>query len=120
MCYVLFYGSFKKYSKRGYNFNRFAQYGEQIYIRDVKLKGYEMYDLGAYPAVCEGEGRIKAELHAVTNKAFNYIEAMELGAGYSPKTIKLNIDFDDEDAVIFLYPKRLPNGINKVVSGDWN
>ena len=120
MHYCLMYGSLRRYSKRGYNFNRFAQYGEQIYIRDVKLNGYEMYDLGAYPAVCVGTGIIKCELHAVTNEVFNYIEAMELRVGYFPKTIKLNIDFNDEEVIIFLYPKRLLNGVKKVVGGDWN
>jgi len=114
---MLVFGSLRKNSSRGYNYDRFGE-GSQKYIKDVELDGFEMYDLGAYPTIVEGIGKIKTELHEVTDYAFTRIKSMEAGAGYSEKTITLN----DETATIFYMPKEQLSHYNapKVESGDWN
>lgn len=91
---LLVFGSLRKNSKRGFNFNRF---GGQEYVKDVVLNGFDMYDLGPYPAICEGKGQIKCEMHNVSDTAFAMIRMMERGAGYSEKVIEI----DGEKATIF-------------------
>lgn len=117
MRYVIFYGSFKRYGKRSYNFNRFVETGEQLYIRDIELDGYEMYDLnGHYPAICVGSGRIKAELHNVSDGLFDKITKLELNAGYKSLTFQLD---NDINATIYIMDKNKLSKYPKVESGNW-
>ena len=115
MKHVLVFGSLRQKSKRGYNFNRF---GGQAYVKDVTLNGFEMYDLGAYPTICEGNGQIKCELHTVEDAPFERIQRMEAGAGYTEKTIQV----DGVQASIFVWDKKTIEryGVPRVESGDWN
>ena len=114
MRYLLVFGSLRKKSKRGYNFNRF---GGQKFLRNVTLDGFEMYSLSSYPAVCRGEGKIKCELHSVEKEAAEYIEGMEIGAGYSPEKIKLK---NGIEATIYTWPKERLYLFPRVANGDWN
>ena len=115
---MLFFGSLRQHSKRGYNFNRFSG---QTYLKDYHLDGFEMYEVagGAYPAVCEGSGEIKVELHSVEDNAANYIEKMELGAGYTPKKISVYYNDEKVDATMYVWPKERLTGKPLVKSGDW-
>lgn len=116
MKYCLMYGSLRRYSKRGYNFNRFSNYGEQIYIKDLTLNGFEMYDLGAYPAICKGNGKIKTELHSVTDEVYMMISYMETNAGYQESFVDLG---DGIIASLFTMRKENLVKMKKVNSGDW-
>jgi gamma-glutamylcyclotransferase (GGCT)/AIG2-like uncharacterized protein YtfP len=113
--YMLFFGSLRKNSKRGYNFDRFGK-GSQKYIKDIELSGYEMYSLTYYPAICKGNGKVKFELHKVDNHAAEMINGMELGAGYTP--VKINVD--NIEATFYMMDKEKLKGREKVESGDWN
>ncbi len=114
---MLFFGSLRKNSKRGYNFDRF-QKGGQKYIKDVWLNGWQMYDLGAYPAIARGafNSKIKCELHEVNDFCFERIQSMEAGAGYK----ELELDVDKIKATIFYMDAKSLQGCNIVFSGDWN
>ncbi len=121
MKHILVFGSLRKFSKRGYNFDRFGK-GSQTYVQDVTLKGFEMVSLGAYPAIYPSDkGQIKTELHAVTDAAFNSIQRMEAGAGYD----ELELDVDGIKATIFTMSKnnltmyRGNRPLEIVESGDW-
>lgn len=114
--YLLVFGSLRKNSKRGYNHDRFGK-GTQKYIKDVELKGYEMYNLGAYPAICEGKNNIKCELHEVQDTAFEQINMMEIYAGYTPLKIKLDKKIT---ATIYVMNKERLINYSKVIDGDWN
>lgn len=109
---MLVFGSLRETSKRGYNFNRF---GGQTRLRELQLEGYEMYDLKYYPAVCLGEGKIKVELHEVTDSAFKSIKSMEAGAGYT----ELSIPVEEGNATMFVMEKSKLQHRDKVESGDW-
>lgn len=118
MFYCLFYGSLRKYSKRGYNFNRFAHVaGEQIYIKDIILDGYELFDLGAYPAATKGKGQIKAELHSVSSAYYTLLANMEINSGYQESFIDLG---DGIVASLFTMPKEILVKMKRVTSGDWD
>lgn len=112
MPHLLVFGSLRKTSKRGYNYQRL---GPQRHIRDVMLEGYTLHDLGPYPAVCVGPDTIKAELHEVDDKTHQRIRAMELGASYAEDTVQI----DGTDAYIYTMPKERLARYPKVESGDW-
>ncbi len=129
MKHLLVFGSLRKNSERGYNFDRFGK-GTQKLIHSFWLRGFEMFSLGSYPAICpskETKG-IQVELHEVDDKAAESIERMEVGAGYTG--IKVPISIPDQfaklghreiEATIYTWPKeRLESGrYPKVESGDW-
>jgi gamma-glutamylcyclotransferase (GGCT)/AIG2-like uncharacterized protein YtfP len=113
---IVVFGSLRQNSKRGYNCHRC---GEQLFVKPVTLSGYDMFDLGAYPAIAEGEGTIQAELHLVDDKTIARIRSMEAGAGYTEKII----DIDGLPATIFLMSPQILKEygeIKKYESGDWN
>lgn len=110
----LFFGSLRLHSKRGYNHDRFGD-GTQRYIRTLTIDGYDLYSLGAYPAICPGAGKVVCELHEVEGRAFRGIQAMERGAGYTEATI----DLPEGAATIFTYDPNHLMGCPKVASGDW-
>jgi gamma-glutamylcyclotransferase (GGCT)/AIG2-like uncharacterized protein YtfP len=115
MKHILVFGSLRKHSKRGYNHNRC---GEQQFIKQIKLQGFELYDLGDYPTICEGNGEITAELHGVDETTFARIGRMESGAGYQEKIVNI----DGVDATIYVWNKaqiekyKLP----RIENGDWD
>ncbi len=121
--YLLVFGSLRKTSKRGYNFDRFGK-GTQTFITKFELDGYDMYSLSSYPAICPGKGKIVVELHEVQDEAADLIEDMEVGAGYAGVQVKLGEKhgiIPGETATIYTWPKeRLEGYYPKVKSGDWN
>ena len=118
MKYLLVFGSLRKNSKRGYNYDRFGK-GSQKYIKDVELNDFEMYNLGSYPAICKGKGKIKCELHEVEDTAAHSIERMEIGSGYDGMTIKTQLEDKIIDATIYTWPKERLTRFPKVESGNW-
>lgn len=111
----LFYGSLRKNGPREktYNFNRF---GGQTYVKTLKIKGFDLYNLGSFPCITEGNGEITCELHNVENESARQIFWMEAGAGYKSKEIKI----DGENAIIFYYPEKPQGKDQKLIqSGDW-
>lgn len=112
---MLVFGSLREHSKRGYNFNRF---GGQKFVKAVTLNGFEMYSLGGYPTICDGDGTIQAELHIVEDSPFQSIQRMEKGAGYVEKIVNV----DGVEATIFVWNKNKIEQyeLPRVESGDWN
>lgn len=114
---ALFYGSLRKTSKRGFNFNKF---GGQTYLETLTIAGYDMFDLDYYPAICEGRGSIVYELHDVTDESFENIRRMELGAGYSEVSVLVH---PEVAAALFVYPKAklISRRCVKIINnGDWS
>lgn len=118
MKYMLFFGSLRKNSKRGYNFNRF---GGQTYLKDYTLNGFKMYSINDwYPAVCREKGKIKCELHSVEDGAAKNIEGMEIGAGYTGIEIPIVHEDKEITATIYTWPKEKLKQYKKIESGDWD
>ena len=115
MQYILVFGSLRLKSNRGFNYGRC---GQQVFIKQIKLQGFELYDLGSYPTVCAGEGTITAELHGVDETTFLRIKNMENSAGYQERLINI----DGIDATIFVWEKKdiIKLKLDKVESGDWS
>ena len=109
--YGLFYGSLRK---GHYNFGRF----NQKYIKTLSLKGYDLYDLGPYPAIVEGEGAVVVELHELDESSDSSIRRMELGAGYKETLIPLVHEGEEILASLYFFAQK-PYAV-KVESGDWS
>lgn len=108
-----FYGSLRKGQ---YNHSR-AGLAKQIYIKTVKIPGFIMYSLGAFPMIVRGTSadEITVDLFALISPDLERgIHLMEIGAGYERITVKI----EGEDYYIYIYD-RAPSGITKVKSGDW-
>lgn len=116
--YLLVFGSLRATSPKGYNYERFGP-GTQKHLKTFHLDGYEMYSLGPYPAVCEGEGVITVELHEVTELAARAIDMMEIGAGYTATPVKLVYAGEVIHPIIYTQPKESLRYRTRVVNGDW-
>lgn len=118
MHYIIVFGSLRKHSSRGYNFNRC---GRQEYIKTLKLKGFDLYDLGPYPAVCRGDGILTCELHEVDDATFRRIDRMEIGAGYTAVKVAVEHNMEKVEATIYTWPESaLVGSYDQVESGDWS
>lgn len=112
---IIAYGSLRL---NQYNFNRIkGLFGaNSIFLIDaITLNGYQMHDLGYYPAVTPNPNKsITAEVLLVSDKAFDFIDRMEQGAGYIP--IQINTH-NHKNTTLFIM-----NSCNAPVipSGDWN
>jgi gamma-glutamylcyclotransferase (GGCT)/AIG2-like uncharacterized protein YtfP len=111
---IAVYGSLREGQ---YNFERFKQAYPEIKVvkNNHRIEGFQLYSLGAYPAIKYGKGSVEIDVLEVPQRCFGQITAMELGAGYSA----LEIFIDNEQVVIYPYeqqvdPRRL------VESGNWN
>lgn len=116
MKYIVVYGSLKLGK---YNYKRFPS---QEYIKDYQLDGYELYNLGPYPAICTGKGKVKAEIHSVSDEDYLRIRRMEHGAGYSESKLRINLNKSEVEASIFPMGHEVLHQFNpkKIESGEWN
>ncbi len=118
--HALFFGSLRATSTKGYNFDRFGK-NTQKHIKTFRLKGYDMYSLGAYPTITPSDGEITVELQEVDDKAMSYISRMEAGAGYKEIVIPVEHEGKTIEAIMYYWPNEQIVGRNlqKVESGDW-
>lgn len=62
------------------------------FLTDVTLSGYEIYDLGCYPGIIEGNGKVYGELYEVTDEELKRVDRLE-GEGnlYIRKLVKVSL-----------------------------
>jgi gamma-glutamylcyclotransferase (GGCT)/AIG2-like uncharacterized protein YtfP len=90
------------------------------------LKGFDMYSLGAYPYVVQGDGEITVELYNADIVTAYQIERMERGAGYQVQAVSTS---QGEATIFYMTPEedaRLQNPENSwfskpepIQDGDW-
>ncbi len=113
MTRVFIYGSLKKgfYNHQRCNMDK-AQFIINTVIHNAKL-----FSLGSYPAVIlDGEEAdiVYGEIYDIPDDVFKPIQQMEIGAGYSQRTISIN----DENVEIFVFDQD-SSGFKRVVDGNW-
>jgi gamma-glutamylcyclotransferase (GGCT)/AIG2-like uncharacterized protein YtfP len=114
---VFVYGSLRP---GAYNYERFLSgFGAEDFklVSDqVLLPGFKMYDLGSYPGIKEGAETdvIVTEVIECSDQCFEFVNAMEEGAGYTAKEIKVG----EHEGVIYLYNDFVKED-RLVKSGDW-
>jgi len=93
-----------------FNFERFSQHLR--HVEDTSVSGYDLYDLGPYPAAVSSsnkDSRIEVSVIEADAHVAPIIRMMEEGAGYTPKNIA-------GLGTIFVYPHE--EGI-RIPSGNW-
>lgn len=112
------YGSLRKGE---YNFERFVEaYGTtniKVLSEGVVIEGYNLYNLGPYPAITKGDNNLTIDVLSVSENVYNSIRAMELGAGYNEESIKIP-RYNDVKIYTFKegsFPKE-----RLVESGNWS
>lgn len=76
---IFVYGSLRKGL---YNYGRC---GKMTFVCNASLKGYGLFDLGAYPAIVKhhkGKHQVIGEVYDVDETTFRRLNGMEIGAGY--------------------------------------
>jgi gamma-glutamylcyclotransferase (GGCT)/AIG2-like uncharacterized protein YtfP len=114
---LLVYGTLKP---GHYNFDRFFNETNVKVGEEIKLPGFKMYSLGAYPCVVHTENNediiTAVKLKNVKSNIFNSINNMELGAGYVRKEIQL----DNETYFIYVFRANNIHNLKVVENGNWN
>lgn len=117
MIKVAVYGSLRAGE---YNLERFqSMYGAKnikVVKEKVRIPGYKLYSLGAYPAITPGEGEITIDILSMHEQVFDSIDRMEQGAGYNRETVKVS---RHGELPIYVFASKLPEE-RLVESGDWS
>lgn len=78
-----------------YNHKRFLSTSESFFIGTAKIFGHEMVSLGRYPAItpndCQEHKTITGEAYLISERLFNIIDSMEIGAGYAQESVPVKI-----------------------------
>ena len=106
---VFVYGTLK----RGFSANSMLQGAR--YLGEGVIEGYDMYDLGSFPAIIEGEGKVRGEVYEVDKGTLNLLDFYEgVPNLYVRKKVKVKMEngkIEDAYAYIFRnkrYLKRYP------------
>lgn len=81
-----------------------------------------MHDLGAYPYIREGEGKILVEVYETPEAEYNETSRMEMGAGYAMKEVNVNLDGQTHVAEVYYATadNKFYNDEKPLVpNGDW-
>lgn len=115
---IAVYGSLREGE---YNYDRVRQlFGNRsinVLRKDIIVEGFDLFDLGPYPAISRGENNLTVEIISVDENAYSFIKSMELGAGYNEEHIKYK---PYGNVIIYTYPKNSFNKERLVASGDWS
>lgn len=111
MVNVFVYGTLKKGEG-----NHHLLAGRSVLICENVIKG-ELFDLGPFPAMKEGDGKVHGEVYAVGPETLKDLDVLEgHPTFYERKPVKLL--FDDMEAEAYFYQgdfhgvaKRLDNGV---------
>lgn len=99
------------------------------HVADGRIKGAILHSLGAYPCIVASKNdadTVVGEVYDLADDTFNWVERMELGAGYIRRPVEVdshnNIAEDGEgpiqaEAYFYPYP---PTYGHVVASGDWS
>lgn len=101
-----------------YNYKRFSSLSPRD--SNITLKGYKMFDLGAYPAVIRTNNildTIVCDVIAADDMDAKSIDSMEYGAGYHKEEVNIN----GKTCALYVHKDSsyIKNHV-RVLSGDWN
>jgi gamma-glutamylcyclotransferase (GGCT)/AIG2-like uncharacterized protein YtfP len=116
---IAVYGSLRKgeYNHQG----EFAK--QAVHINTGLIHGAELVGGHAYPWLLESDDEdssVVAEVYDIPDDTFNWIEAMEVGAGYERRPVQVVVGAVkmDADAYFFATPDALDE-YPRITSGDW-
>ncbi|MBX9446212.1 gamma-glutamylcyclotransferase family protein [Dickeya chrysanthemi] len=87
------------------------------WLGDHQLEGYELYDLGHYPAAVAGEGEIHCEVYRISSSILAELDELKREGSVGAYKREL-IATPYGSAWIYLY-QRPVTGLRRITSGDW-
>lgn len=118
MAYIAVYGSLRK-----------GQYNYQDslkYIGTTSIKGFDLYPVGfgSYPAIIptNEDNILVIDVLECTDEDKNWIDRMEIGAGYYIKEVEVELDGQLYPCHIYIYREEHQDSLKRrprVESGDW-
>ncbi len=111
---IFVYGTLKK----GFPLHTYLEGAN--FLGPAYLEGYEMYDLGWYPGIVPGKGRVVGELYEVDWHTLLLLdEVEEEGEEYERQKLRVKLPSgEEEEAFVYVYKGDL-KGKNRVEEGVW-
>lgn len=103
-----------------YNFDRIVNnFGKENvnHLGTKTLDGFAIYNItDFYPGIRKTKAgeEVVVDLLEVSNEVYEYVKAMELGAGYNEITVEL----DGDEYTLYEYSTQ-PAQFKKIITGDW-
>jgi gamma-glutamylcyclotransferase (GGCT)/AIG2-like uncharacterized protein YtfP len=90
------------------------------YLGVHAVDGYRLYDLGPYPAVVAGEGRVVGEVYELSTAThLRLLDEVE-GCHHEPPLYRREVvEVAGGVAWIYVYARPLATGARLIESGDW-
>ena len=90
------------------------------YLGTHAVEGYRLFDLGPYPAVVPGEGRVVGEVYELaTATHLQLLDEVEGLHQAPPLYRREEIEVAGGTAWIYVYARPLAPGARRIESGDW-
>lgn len=85
------------------------------WLGDHELEGYALYNLGHYPAVIPGEGKVYCEVYRITSSILAELDELKSNTKDYRREL---ISTPYGSAWIYLYIRSL-DGVPRIAGGDW-
>ncbi|MBW7982804.1 gamma-glutamylcyclotransferase family protein [Enterobacillus tribolii] len=85
------------------------------WLGDHVLEGYEMYDLGHYPAVIQGDGEIYCEVYRIDSTILSELDELKSNSRFYKREL-ISTPYGSAWIYLYLYPVE---GYPRIASGDW-
>ena len=124
--YFFVYGTLKVGGYYASDFDRL-----RVTAEIATIKGYDLFNLGSFPAIVEGDGEVHGELHeyahpGVVTSIMDEIEGFNGDSEsslYARKRIKIDVDSrcggKTVDAIVYVFAQEIPEGASKIEDGIW-
>ena len=112
---VAVYGSLKQ---GFHNHSVMRQAGGQ-YEKSVRISGYDLYSLGSFPAIVEGEGSVECEVYAVEDiQPLDWLEGYREESEEDSFYLRRSVSVDGEDVFLYVFNGDVA-GLERVEDGVW-
>jgi gamma-glutamylcyclotransferase (GGCT)/AIG2-like uncharacterized protein YtfP len=90
------------------------------YLGVHAVDGYRLYDLGPYPAVVPGEGRVVGEIYELSTAThLQLLDEIE-GCHHAPPLYqRVEVEVAGGPAWIYVYARPLATDARRIETGDW-
>ena len=91
------------------------------FLRDEVLIGFDMFNVGGFPAVIEGDGYVVGEVYEVDEQTLKSLHRLEGYMEDNPDNsmyIPKDVDTDVDSIMIYLWNYKT-EGLPPIKSGDW-
>jgi gamma-glutamylcyclotransferase (GGCT)/AIG2-like uncharacterized protein YtfP len=92
------------------------------------LNGYDLYELGWFPGIVLGDGRVQGEIHTYSNER-GVLEAFDRIEGYDPenegnslylrKTVTVTTRGGEVKAFVYIFNQKVPTNSRLIKDGCW-